>query len=89
MAPMDREFQYRVAQLQEALARDAAVGVQDIRVVVSAGRIHLMGDVPTQARRDAIDAVVRRVLPGESVRNEVHVLAIDALGAAAAPEAIE
>jgi hypothetical protein len=86
---MDREFHYRVARLQEALARDEAVGVQDIRVVVSAGRIHLMGDVPTQARREAIDAVVQRLLPGELVRNEVRVLTIDALGAAAEPEPIE
>jgi osmotically-inducible protein OsmY len=86
---MDREFHYRVAQLQEALARDEAVGLQDIRVVVSGGRIHLMGEVPTQARRAAIDAVVQRVLPGALVRNDVRVQTIDALGAAAAPEPIE
>ncbi len=86
---MDREFHYRVARLQEALARDEAVGVQDIRVVVTGGRIHLLGDVPTEARRSAIDAVVQRVLPGESVRNEVRVQSIEALGSAAAPESIE
>jgi hypothetical protein len=48
-----------------------------------------MGDVPTEARREAIDAVVQRVLPGELVRNEVRVLTIDALGATAEPEPIE
>lgn len=71
---MDRDYHYRVARLQEALAQDEAVGVQDIRVVVTAGGIHLIGDVPTEARRRAIDAVVQRVLPGEPVRNEVRVL---------------
>ncbi|MCA3219455.1 MAG: BON domain-containing protein [Burkholderiales bacterium] len=84
---MDSEFQYRLAKLREALAQAEAVGAQDIPVVVSAGCIHIMGDVPTQARRDATDAFVRRVPSGESMRDEVHVLAIDALGAAAAPGA--
>jgi osmotically-inducible protein OsmY len=86
---MDREFHYRVALLQEALARDEAVGVQDIRVVISGGRIHLLGEVPTEARRSAIDTVVQRVLPGECVRNEVRIQSIEALGTAADPEPIE
>jgi osmotically-inducible protein OsmY len=86
---MDRERHYRVALLQKALARDEAVGVQDIRVVISGGLIHLLGEVPTEARRSAIDTVVQRVLPGERVRNEVRIQSIEALGTAADPEAIE
>lgn len=87
MAGMERDYQYRVARLQEALARDEAVGVQDIRIVVSSGRIHLIGDVPTEARRRAIDEVVQRELPGEPVRNDVRVLPLG--GATAEPEPIE
>jgi hypothetical protein len=90
LAPvMDLEYQYLVARLQEALARDPRVGVQDIKVNVIAGRIHLIGDVPSEARRGAVDAVVREVLADEPrtlVRNELRVIA---LGATADPEPIE
>jgi osmotically-inducible protein OsmY len=68
-----------VARLQETLARDEGVGAQDICVEVSSGRIRLLGDLPAEVRRRAIDAVVQRVLPGESVRDDVRLRAIDRL----------
>jgi osmotically-inducible protein OsmY len=83
---MELQYQYLVAKLQEALARDPRVGTQDIKVVFTGGRIHLIGEVPTRARREAIDAVAADTLPGVPVRNEVRVLA---LGDAGEPEAIE
>lgn len=83
---MELEYQYLVARVQEALARDKRVGSQDIKVVATAGRIHLMGDVSTEARRAAADDVARKVAPGVTVRNELHVLA---LGEAGEAEAIE
>jgi osmotically-inducible protein OsmY len=86
MRRMDLEYQYLVAQLQEALACDPRVGTQDIRVVVQGGRIHLLGDVVSDARRAAVDVVVQEVLPGVPVRNEVRVLP---LGDALAPEEIQ
>jgi osmotically-inducible protein OsmY len=83
---MDLEYQYLVARLQEALACDERVGSQDIKVVATAGRVHLIGDVSTEARRAAADEVARQLAQGVPVRNELNVLA---LGDAGKPEAIE
>jgi osmotically-inducible protein OsmY len=83
---MDLEYQYLVARLQEALACDERVGSQDIKVVLTAGRIHLIGDVPTEARRAAADEVAHVIAPGVVVRNELRVLE---LGEVPRPEAIE
>lgn len=83
---MDLEYQYLVARLQEALARDERVSSLDIKVVLTGNRIHLMGDVPTEPRRAAADEIARAVAPGVQIRNELHVLALDD---AHGPEAIE
>jgi osmotically-inducible protein OsmY len=71
---MDLEYQYLVGKLQEALANDTRVNAQDIRVVVTGGRIHLTGEVSTIERRAAVNEVVGEVLPGIPVRNELSVL---------------
>ncbi|MCU0951216.1 MAG: BON domain-containing protein [Burkholderiaceae bacterium] len=83
---MDLAYQYLVAQLQEALACDPRVGMQDLQVRVIQGRIHLMGEVTTEERRAAIDAVAQKVAPDTPIRNDVRVLS---LGGAPKPEAIE
>jgi osmotically-inducible protein OsmY len=85
-AAMDLAYQYLVARLQEALACDPRVGMQDIQVRVIQGRVHLMGEVATEERRAAIDAVAQKVAPDTAIRNDVRVLA---LGGAPKPEAIE
>jgi osmotically-inducible protein OsmY len=77
---MDLEYQYLVGRLQEALAADARVSSLDIKVKVTGGTIHLMGEVPTEERRSALADVAAAVLPGTPVRNDVTVL-----GALAAP----
>jgi osmotically-inducible protein OsmY len=83
---MDSRYQYVVARLQEALALDERVGLQDVKVLVSHGCIHLIGEVQSVQRRDAIDAVAARLIPGVPVRNEVRVLT---LGGDPEPESIE
>ena len=71
---MDLAYQYLVGNLQEALANDTRVNAKDIRVVVTGGRIHLIGEVSTAERRAAVNEVVSEVLPGIPVRNELTVL---------------
>lgn len=83
---MDLEYQYLVARLQEAFARDERVSSLDIKVVLTGNRIHLLGDVPTERRRSAADEIARSVVPGVQVRNELRVLALDE---APGPEEIE
>ncbi len=83
---MDLEYQYLVGKLQEALAADPRVNTLDIRVVVTGGKLHLTGEVPTEARRAAVNAIAAEVLPGIPVRNELSLLE---LHGGAQPEAIE
>ncbi len=82
-AGMDLEYQYLVAHLQDAFAADPRVSTLDIKVVATGGRIYLIGEVPTLARREAVDAVVRETAPGVQVRNELTVLE---LGGVPGPE---
>jgi osmotically-inducible protein OsmY len=74
---MDLEYQYLVARLQEAFARDERLSSLDIKVVLTGNRVHLLGDVPTEPRRAAAHEIVLRVAPGVEVRNELRVLALD------------
>lgn len=83
---MDLEYQYLVARLQEAFARDERLSTLDIKVTLTGNRIHLIGDVPTEARRAAADEITHDVAPGVAVRNELRVLALDE---AHGPEEIE
>ena len=83
---MDLEYQYLVARLQEAFARDERISSLDIKVVLIGNRIHLIGDVPTEPRRHAADEIARGVAPGVQIRNELRVLALDE---AHGPEEIE
>jgi osmotically-inducible protein OsmY len=71
---MDRNYQYLVGKLQEALAVDARVSALDVKITVLGGKIHLTGEVGTEERRRALTDVVNSVLPGTQVYNEVTVL---------------
>jgi osmotically-inducible protein OsmY len=84
---MDLEYQYLVARLQEAFARDQRLSSLDIKVIHTGGRLHLIGDVPTEQRRDAADEIARHTAPGVQIRNELRVLALGE--APPGPEAIE
>lgn len=79
---MDLEYQYLVARLQEAFARDERLSSLDIKVVLTGNRIHLMGEVPTELRRATADEIARDVAPGVPVRNDLQVLALDEAHAA-------
>jgi osmotically-inducible protein OsmY len=74
---MDLEYQYLVARLQEAFARDERLSSLDIKVVLTGNRIHLIGEVPTELRRAAADEIAHGIAPGVPVRNELRVLALD------------
>lgn len=82
---MDLEYQYLVGRLQEALASDPRVNVLDIKIVLTGGKLHLTGQVPTEQRRQAVNEVIHEVMPEVSIRNELTLLE---LGQAADPEAI-
>jgi osmotically-inducible protein OsmY len=73
---MNSDYQYLVGELQHALATDQRVNMLDIKVIVRHGRIYLIGQVPTEQRRKAVEGVVLELLPGVDVRNELTVLEI-------------
>ena len=75
-ACMNHEYQYLVGKLQEALAIDERVGAQDIKINIANGRIHLTGEVPTEDRRAAVEALAREMMPDLEVRNDVSVLEV-------------
>jgi hypothetical protein len=71
---MNSDYQYIVAQLQNALAQDPRVSLLDIKVIVCAGRIHLVGQVVSWDRREAAALVASEVLPDLEIRNEISVI---------------
>jgi osmotically-inducible protein OsmY len=82
---MDLEYQYLIGRLQEALAADPRVNSLDIKIVLSGGKLHLTGQVPTEQRRQAVNEVILEVVPGISIRNELTLLE---LAQATSPEEI-
>lgn len=64
---------YTAAHVQEALAQDGRVGELGIAVEISDRMVTLQGVVPTEERRDAIEQVVRELLPDHEIRNRVVV----------------
>lgn len=82
---MDLEYQYLVGRLQEALASDPRVNALDIKIVLTGGKLHLTGQVPTEQRRQAVNEVIHEVMPDVAIRNELTLLE---LGQAAGPETI-
>jgi len=73
---MNSDYQYLVGELQHVLATDQRVNMLDIKVIVRNGKIYLIGQVPTEQRRNAVEGVVLELLPGAEVRNELTVLEI-------------
>jgi hypothetical protein len=54
---------YLVAHIVEALATDARTNTLDVRVNVTGNRVFLIGQVASQQRRQAVEQVVRELLP--------------------------
>lgn len=74
---MNVNYQYLVGKLQHALATDRRVNMLDVKIMVCSGKIHLTGQVATEERRMAVAEVVRELLPGVEVRNELTVLEVN------------
>lgn len=66
--------EYMAQRLAEALAQDPRVGELGLKVVVTDEGAHVSGEVTTELRRQAVDAVAAEILPGERVKNEVTVV---------------
>ena len=71
---MNHEYQYLVGKLEEALAVDDRVNALDIRITIAHGRVHLSGEVTTEARRTAVQQIAEEFLPHLDVRNDITVL---------------
>jgi len=65
--------QYVIERVHRALAEDPRVGELNVDVTLAGGRVFLMGDVPTQERKDAISDLVGELLPDHEVCNETTV----------------
>jgi osmotically-inducible protein OsmY len=76
---------YTAAHVGEALAQDPRVGELGIGVDIADHIVTLQGVVPTEERRDAIEQVVRELLPGHEIRNRI---AVEELREAGEPEVI-
>jgi BON domain len=72
--------QYVIERVHRALAEDPRVGELDVDVTLAGGRVFLMGDVPTQERKNAISDVVGELLPDHEVCNETSVATLAPAG---------
>jgi osmotically-inducible protein OsmY len=69
----ERTDAYVAAHVQEALARDQRVNEPELEVQVVNGRVYVTGVVPTNERREAVEAVVRECCPEFEVENQTTV----------------
>ena len=76
----EEPIEYRIQHIRDALAADPRVGELGIEIKVAGGRAHLMGIVPTDERRSAIEQVVASVAPDLEVSYELTVETLDAPG---------
>ena len=68
--------QYVAEHVREALARHPAVGELGVDVVLRDGRVMVTGEVGTPERRDAITAVLSKLLPEYEIQNATTVAEI-------------
>lgn len=64
---------YMAAHVSEALAQDPRVGELGIRVEINGGVVMVKGVVQTEERREAIEHVIRELLPDKEIHNRVVV----------------
>jgi osmotically-inducible protein OsmY len=69
----ERTDDYVAAHVQEALARDPRVNEPELEVQVVNGRVFVTGVVPTDERREGVEAVVREVCPDFDIENQTTV----------------
>ena len=59
----DEPSRHLVARIREALAEDPRTNVMDVQVMISSGKVFLMGSVACDQRRVAVMQVARELLP--------------------------
>jgi osmotically-inducible protein OsmY len=67
------QTEYLVARIQDRLATDPRTGELELDVRIAEGRVFLAGAVATEERREAVEQVVREVVPDLDVHNELSV----------------
>jgi hypothetical protein len=70
----DEPPQYVAQRIREALANDPRVGELDVHVRITGEKVFLSGIVSTEERRRAITEIVRGILPGHRIINEVSMV---------------
>jgi hypothetical protein len=83
---MNTEHDYLIGRIQAALANDLRVNKQDVRIVIRAGGLHLLGQTSTAERREAIGLIAAETAPDFQIFNELTV--IEVTGPTADPEVI-
>ncbi|HET7876216.1 MAG TPA: nucleotidyltransferase [Methylomirabilota bacterium] len=73
--PQTEAEHHLAARVHAALATDPRTSDPHVSVVAAGGEVVVSGRVATPERREAIDAVLREMVGGGRVRNEVEVLA--------------
>ncbi|HEY9476181.1 MAG TPA: BON domain-containing protein [Mycobacteriales bacterium] len=66
---------YTEARIQQRLAEDPRVAALGLRVTVTVrpSRVFLSGEVPSRERRERAAEMVREMMPGYEVYNEIEV----------------
>jgi osmotically-inducible protein OsmY len=70
---MEEPKQYLVGRIREAMATDSRVNELDVQVSVSGKKVFLSGNVPTEERKQQIDAVAAELLPDYEIHNQTTV----------------
>ena len=72
--PRQEPVQYVVARIREVLAEDDRTNVLDVQVRIAAGKIFLIGEVPSHELRRSAEEAVREIAPAEMpIINELWV----------------
>ena len=71
---MNLDYQYLVGRIQNALATDPRTNKQDVKIIVSSGRVHIIGQTSTEQRKQTIAQVVSEIVSDLDVRNELTVI---------------
>jgi osmotically-inducible protein OsmY len=74
MSEATGEHVYLAEHIRDALARDERVGELGVEVTLTSAGVFLTGDVASPQRQDAIDEVVREVVPDQDVHNQTTVM---------------
>jgi len=75
--------QYVAERIRSALAADPRVAELGIAVKIVGDRVQLGGAVATHDRRELVEEIVRQLMPGHEVQNDIRV---EELGETQGPE---